>query len=228
MFNFTNKVVKGRGNGKSKLGFATANMVLPHTVDSIQYRVRSGIVGAWTLRVIVDGEIKLGFCGVSINGTDLVFEVHIIDFDRDIYGETINIIFIDKIREQIIFKNIEEAKEQIKKDYDFTMTKINDFKSCANCKFLCKQDTGYSNYTVEGTECYCLIAKNPAMDSADNTVDVDYNGNTEAYKFANGCSFYNPGDPWHLDVDGEEERPTDAWIKEELREISIKVITDGL
>lgn len=60
MFNFTNKVVKGRGNGKSKLGFATANMVLPHTADSIQYRVRSGIVGAWTLRVIVGGEIKLG------------------------------------------------------------------------------------------------------------------------------------------------------------------------
>lgn len=29
-------------------------------------------------------------------------------------------------------------------------------KRCYNCKFFASQDTGYSNYTVEGTEIYCL------------------------------------------------------------------------
>ena len=43
-------------------------------------------------------------------------ETHILDFDEDIYGETIRIEFIAKIRTEQKFNSLDELKAQIKKD----------------------------------------------------------------------------------------------------------------
>ena len=45
-----------------------------------------------------------------------VLEVHIPDFDDNLYGKTLKIEILDKIRDEKKFKNIEELKSQIEKD----------------------------------------------------------------------------------------------------------------
>jgi riboflavin kinase/FMN adenylyltransferase len=52
----------------------------------------------------------------TINNSDLTIEVHIFDFDLDIYGETITIFFVDRIRDEIKFENLEALKQQLIKD----------------------------------------------------------------------------------------------------------------
>jgi len=45
-----------------------------------------------------------------------VFEVHILGFDRDIYGQTLHIEIMDSIRPNRTFASLEELKAQIAKD----------------------------------------------------------------------------------------------------------------
>lgn len=98
------EVIHGDGRGHS-IGFATANIVFP-----------AGIVPdkTFTCRVTLDGEIFLG--AGSYQPKKGHFEVHIIDFDRDIYGKNIHIDIMDIIRDNRPFDSIEELKNQIIKD----------------------------------------------------------------------------------------------------------------
>ena len=43
-------------------------------------------------------------------------EVHILDFEKEIYGEEITVRFISKIRDEMKFNSLEELKNQISKD----------------------------------------------------------------------------------------------------------------
>jgi len=54
----------------------------------------------------------------TINGGNNapVVEVHILDFDKDIYGEKIDISILEKIRNEKKFNSLNELKQQIKED----------------------------------------------------------------------------------------------------------------
>ena len=54
----------------------------------------------------------------TVNGEKPILEVHILDFDKDIYGEQIQVEFIKKIRNEKKFNSLDELKEQIKKDLE--------------------------------------------------------------------------------------------------------------
>jgi hypothetical protein len=213
-------VQRGKGFGKSVLGFPTAN-----ATAYIGNNVSNDLVGAWVVIVSVhglNGEFK-GFAGVSKTGssksTNLVFETHILDFSADLYDKKINITLIKKIRDAITFKSLEESKEQIKKDFEVASNW--DLKrTCDNCKFFVKKDYGYSNYTVEGTDGYCSVKKHP-IDSFEVS-----SGHMQEYEQAKECSYFYEGECWSCDVDGDEPYPTDEWIKSELRDFTIKYITD--
>ena len=59
----------------------------------------------------------------TVNGKELTIETYILDFNNDIYGKEINIYFIDRIRDEIKFNNINELIEQLKKDKKFAEIK---------------------------------------------------------------------------------------------------------
>jgi len=48
--------------------------------------------------------------------TDKIIEVHILNFNENIYGKTIKINFLDKIRDEIKFQSLTELKQQIAED----------------------------------------------------------------------------------------------------------------
>ena len=109
----TGQVIHGFGVGKT-LGFATANLL----IDEVKIIPKVGVY-----RVIgqVSGKKVKGFCNVGYQPTfdrkkQLIVEVHFFDFNEDIYGETICIHFIKRIRDEIKFNSVEELKAQLRKD----------------------------------------------------------------------------------------------------------------
>lgn len=106
------QVVKGRQVGK-QIGFPTANIEL----DKSKEKLASGV---YLTRTIVDGVALRSITNVGEHPTfeDEKFnvETHILYFNQDIYGKTIVIEFLNKIREIIKFKNIEGLVEQLNKD----------------------------------------------------------------------------------------------------------------
>lgn len=104
------KVIKGKSRGKS-LGFPTANIETKNEI------VPPGIFISF---VGIESETfpsltNVGNCP-TFNQKETNIESYIINFARDLYGKTIRIGFIKKIRDEIKFKTAEDLKAQMKKD----------------------------------------------------------------------------------------------------------------
>jgi riboflavin kinase / FMN adenylyltransferase len=105
-------VVHGNKIGH-KLGFPTAN------IDYGSYFLPKS--GVYYVRVLVDGEWFHGMANIGNNPTlnysfEKRLEINILDFDRDIYGRKVDIVFMHYIRNELKFKNRKELIEQLKKD----------------------------------------------------------------------------------------------------------------
>jgi hypothetical protein len=71
-------------------------------------------------------------------------------------------------------------------------------RSCEECMYAYLQDTGYSNYTVMGTDFYCLKKLHP-----NDGFDLFY-GKEEKLFFATECAEFTAGLPVHVDVDQDD------------------------
>lgn len=111
-YDISGPVITGRGRGGRLIGFPTANIRMPD-----QSPLRPGV---YVVQVEVNGKTYGGAANMGYNPTfgDTPFslEVHILDFDRDIYGETITVRFLERLRDEKCFSGVEELIEQIKKD----------------------------------------------------------------------------------------------------------------
>ena len=98
-----------------KIGFPTANL----RVDFPNKLIPS--IGVYAVRVSVNGQdykgmLNIGHRPTINNGTDLSIEVHILDFEGDIYNQQVRIEFIGFLRPEIKFDSIDELVLQIQKD----------------------------------------------------------------------------------------------------------------
>ncbi len=108
-------VVEGKHLGR-KLGFRTANLFYPDNLVEIGrgvYKVKVEYNGE-----IFDGIANYGFRPTIFNNEKAVLEVHILNFDKEIYGEEIKVTFLKKIREEMKFDSLNELKFQIQKDVE--------------------------------------------------------------------------------------------------------------
>lgn len=71
-------------------------------------------------------------------------------------------------------------------------------KKCDECKYCYLQDTGYSNWTVEGCDIICLWDLNSAYPK-----DYWY-GKADGTERAEACEKFTKGDPTRVDVDHDE------------------------
>ncbi len=109
----TGIVVKGDGRGKG-LGFPTANIAPKHSIIPSD--------GVYAVRLVVREKTYDGIANIGMRPTFkkkmLAIEVHVFDFNEDIYGEDISLYFIKKIREERKFKGPDALVTQIRSDIE--------------------------------------------------------------------------------------------------------------
>jgi riboflavin kinase/FMN adenylyltransferase len=69
----------------------------------------------------IDDSVCAGVANVGTRptfdgGTKAILEVHLLNFDQDIYGQEVEVHFKEKIRDEIRFQSIDELQQQINKD----------------------------------------------------------------------------------------------------------------
>jgi riboflavin kinase/FMN adenylyltransferase len=109
------EVVMGQQIGRT-IGFPTANM----QVVSVEKKIPPK--GVYAVRVHIDNQTHNGMLNIGLRPTLTIdnqhptIEVNIIDFDKIIYGKTIKIQLIKKIRDERRFPDLQALASQIEKD----------------------------------------------------------------------------------------------------------------
>jgi riboflavin kinase/FMN adenylyltransferase len=121
-FNLTGKVVKGDGLGK-KINYPTANIFIEEIYKIIP---KDGVylVETTIKNKLFNGMMNIGHrptIGINVKS----IEVHLFNFNEDIYDEVISIKMISKIRNEKKFSSIEALKEQLVKDENYCLKLIN-------------------------------------------------------------------------------------------------------
>lgn len=106
------RIVYGNQLGR-QLGFPTANIYL--------HRTATPLVGIYAVRLYgIDAKILPGVAYIgtrpTIHGTRTVLEVHLFNFDKNIYGKKVRVEFCKKIRDDKKFASLELLKQQISHD----------------------------------------------------------------------------------------------------------------
>jgi riboflavin kinase / FMN adenylyltransferase len=106
-------VTHGDNLGK-KIGFPTANL----SAHSEQFPPNGVYLAeAWINGVLYHGVINLGYRPtVSSGKSERVLEIYLLDFDRDIYGEDVEVRFVRYLRPERKFDNMESLAQQIELD----------------------------------------------------------------------------------------------------------------
>lgn len=115
------EVIQGEGLGH-KLGFPTANLAIDPNLVYPGYGVYYG-------HCIISNEKQSRSCLVNIgirpsvsNLAQLNIEVHILNFNENIYGKSIQLSLKNKIRDEIKFPSIDQLKNQIQQDIKLALT----------------------------------------------------------------------------------------------------------
>ena len=107
-------VVEGMKIGRG-IGFPTANMRL---YEPLKVLPSDGVYAVW---VQTSGKTYRGITNIGIRPTvginnERTIETHILDFDEDIYGLSIKLEFVAKMRDEVTFSSLEDLKTQLLKD----------------------------------------------------------------------------------------------------------------
>lgn len=110
-FSVGGKVVHGYHRGRL-LGFPTANV-----------RVEEELLpepGVYAVKVEWEGNVRDGACNIGTNptfhGSMVTVEVHLLDFDGDLYARRLRLYFVDRVRDEREFSGIHSLQEAIRHD----------------------------------------------------------------------------------------------------------------
>lgn len=110
-------VVKGRDRGGKLLGIPTANINLH---DELCPKT-----GIYAVTVEYNNKLYKGVANIgyspTFNDNEFTVEVHILKFNENIYDQKIRVNFIERIRDEKKFGNIDELKSQIHQDINVAL-----------------------------------------------------------------------------------------------------------
>jgi len=109
----TGKVIHGRGLGK-KWNYPTINLNVNKNYKLVPK------TGVYLIRCFINkmeyfGIMNIGF-RPTVEGNTQTIEVHLLDFNADLYGKEIQVNLIKRLRDEKKFNSLEELFQQIKKD----------------------------------------------------------------------------------------------------------------
>jgi len=112
-YSIRGRVVKGEKIGRI-IGFPTANIEIDFKHKLIPAD------GCYAVKVThrnnhLKGMLNIGY-RPTVGGSRKTIEVNIFDFSEDIYGDEIIVSFIERIRDELKFEDVEALKNQLKKD----------------------------------------------------------------------------------------------------------------
>ena len=113
-YRMSGRVAHGDKRGRT-IGFPTANIFL--------HRATAPVDGVFAVEMFgIAGEPLPGIANVgtrpTVDGTRSLLEVHLFDFDRDIYGCHVQVSFLHKLREERRFPSFPALREQIVRDVE--------------------------------------------------------------------------------------------------------------
>tara|TARA_E500000331_G_scaffold54640_1_gene48305 strand:+ start:700 stop:1626 length:927 start_codon:yes stop_codon:yes gene_type:complete len=121
-FNLTGKVIKGDGLGK-RIMYPTANIFIKEKYKIIPKD------GVYLIKTFIKNKFYNGMMNIghrpTIGANEKSLEVHLFNFNKDIYGEQISVDIISKIRDEKKFSSIEALKDQLVKDENHCLKLIN-------------------------------------------------------------------------------------------------------
>ena len=110
-FLISGEVITGNRIGRT-IGFKTANLLYPPELIDLPFGVYS-----------VDTQFGKGIANFgtrpTVDGKGTLLEVHILDFDKDIYGKTVNVSLMHFVRPEMKFESVEALQKQMKGDAKF-------------------------------------------------------------------------------------------------------------
>ena len=108
-YNYTlsGTVVEGKKLGRT-IGFPTANMQAQEPLKLVP------ATGVYLSELELEGRYFHGMTNVGP-----VIETHIFDFDEDIYGQVLNVSFVEKVRDEMQFRDFQELRKQLGRDEEY-------------------------------------------------------------------------------------------------------------
>jgi riboflavin kinase/FMN adenylyltransferase len=110
-------VVKGKQLGRT-IGFPTANISLEEDYKLVPQN------GVYVVQAEIDGKTIYGMMNIGFNptvqGKQKTIEVHLFDFDTDIYNRKIQVAILQRIRSEKKFESIELLTKQLEEDRNFS------------------------------------------------------------------------------------------------------------
>lgn len=113
-YGIESRVIEGRRIAKSQLNYPTANLRPHNTVIPLN--------GVYVTLTLVEGEWRRSITNIGNKPTfggdpEVTIETHVMDFDRELYGEKIRVRFLHRLRSERRFESIEALRAQIHRDY---------------------------------------------------------------------------------------------------------------
>jgi riboflavin kinase / FMN adenylyltransferase len=110
-FLFEGEVVEGDRRGR-ELGMPTANIV----PDDALAHPGHGVYAAWAHGH--PAAVNVGVRPTFDTGRGLLVEAHLLDFDGDLYGQTLRIAFLQRLRGEKRFESVDDLVVQMRRDVD--------------------------------------------------------------------------------------------------------------
>ena len=120
-FSITGTVTKGKALGRT-IGYPTANLHVSQTYKLIPKN------GVYVVKALIDNTFTYGITSIGTNptvgGTAKSIETFFLDTHTDLYDKQLQIYFLEHIREEATFNNLEDLKKAIQKDEAFARNYI--------------------------------------------------------------------------------------------------------
>ena len=116
-YSMSGRIVNGEKLAK-QLGFPTANIHFKHNRPPLQGIFAVEVISRASSKLpkVMQGVASLGVRPTTHNSNKLILEVHLFDFDQEIYGQHLQVNFLHKLRDEKKYADLETLIEQIKQD----------------------------------------------------------------------------------------------------------------
>lgn len=113
-YEMNGKVVHGFGRGGKKLGYPTANIEVSNDTFLLKngvYIVEMDVDGTW-----IPGMASIGFNPTFNDVKKITIEVHLLDFNEDIYDKKVKVKWLYYLRDELKFDSLDALMVQLKED----------------------------------------------------------------------------------------------------------------